>query len=221
MTIADREIEKALRERIAAAYPQDGIIGEEYGEKGGKSGRTWVLDPIDGTKSFTIGRPTFTTLIGVCDDGVPVAGAIDQPIVQDRWIGVAGKSYWNGTVIHSRACDAMADAVSGVGSPSQIGEQAYTALSSASRYMIYQGDAFLYGLLAMGNMDVVVEANMGVYDIMALVPVVQNAGGVITDWDGNALTIGSSSTVLAAGDKGRHAEMVEKLKNCPRPLLMK
>lgn len=212
VTIADRTIEERLRDTIEKAFPADGIIGEEFGEKTGTSGRIWVLDPIDGTKSFTIGRPTFTTLIALCEDGVPVAGVIDQPITGDRWVGIDGQpTRWNDMPIRVRACPDMAQAITGIGAPDQIGLPNYETLKNASRYMIYQGDAFLYGLLAMGQMDVVVEAMMGVYDIMALVPVVKNAGGIITDWNGQPHMIGGSDKVLAAGDEGLHAHVMQLL----------
>jgi inositol-phosphate phosphatase/L-galactose 1-phosphate phosphatase/histidinol-phosphatase len=207
VTVADREIELRLRAFIEVHFPKDGIIGEEFGETPSRSGRTWILDPIDGTKSFTIGRPTFTTLIALCEEGVPVLGVIDQPIIGDRWVGARGQvSTHNGKPISVRSCPSLKQAICGVGGPDQVGRANHDMLRDASRYMIYQGDAYLYGLMAQGHMDLVVEATMGVYDIMALVPIVEGAGGIITDWQGKPQIVGSSDKVLAAGSVAIHQE---------------
>lgn len=213
VTIADREIELALRKLVATHRPDDGIVGEEFGTQESKSGHTWVFDPIDGTKSFTIGRATFGTLIALCEGDAPVLGVIDQPILNERWIGAKGQpTLFNGQPVTTRACETLARAVTGTGSAAQIGAQLCGQLESLSGYMVYQGDCYFYGLLANGWMDACVEDHLKVYDYLALVPVVEGAGGVITDWQGDALTLKSGSTLVAAGDRALHAQILKLTK---------
>lgn len=219
VTIADRMIEQRLREMIEAQRPQDGILGEEFGHKPTGNGLTWVLDPIDGTKSFTVGRPTFGTLIGLCEDTKPVLGLIDQPVLHERWLGVTGgsacergcergaasKAFFNGKPIHTRPCAELKQAVFGTGSPSQISRDdhaRFDRLDRAARYTVYQGDCYFYGLLANGSLDLIIEDQLGLYDFIALVPIIEGAGGIITDWRGRPKTLDGDPSVIAAGDEG-------------------
>ncbi len=209
VTRADREIEAALRRLVAEHRPDDGIVGEEYGNQLSKNGYTWVFDPIDGTKSFTIGRPTFGTLIGLCKDDTPILGIIDQPILKERWLGVQGQpTTFNGTPVKTRPCATLKDAIIGTGSASQIGADACQRLEAAARYMVYHGDCYFYGLIANGWMDCAVEAKLGVYDYIALVPVIEGAGGKITDWQGQPLTLNSGETCAASGDPQVHQTLL-------------
>lgn len=210
VTQADREIELRLRELVAEHRPDDGVIGEEFGATPSKSGLTWVFDPIDGTKSFTIGRPTFGTLIGLCEGDSPILGVIDQPISKERWLGAKGRpTTFNGTQVQTRACETLKHAVTGTGSASQIGAARCEALDKASRFIVYQGDCYFYGLMANGAIDLLVEDHLGIYDFIALVPVIEGAGGKITDWQGDPLTLKSGASLAASGDPALHDKLLE------------
>lgn len=211
VTIADREAEAAMRELIAASYPEHGILGEEYGTERADAEFVWVLDPIDGTKSFITGRPLFGTLIALAHQGQPVLGMIDQSILRERWVGVAGiGSAWNGRPIRVRDCPRIDDAVLFATSPTMFRagpeNDGFARVQRRVRLPMYGGDCYAYGLLAMGFADLVVEASLQPYDFMALVPVIQGAGGVVSDWQGRPLQIGSAGQVVAAGDRRVHTE---------------
>ena len=215
VTVADREAEQVLREMIRAAYPDHGIEGEEFPGERLDCEFVWRLDPIDGTKSFVVGRPLFGTLIALTRAGRSVLGVIDQCILQERWVGVAGEeSTWNGQPIHVRACPALEQAVLSVTSPQMFSaaERAAVArLEGGVRFPIYGGDCYAYGLLAMGRIDLIVEADLDVHDFMALVPVIEGAGGLVTDWQGAALTPASDGRIVAAGDRRVHEHALKLL----------
>ena len=205
VTVADRAVEQALREVIEEERPDDGILGEEYGRKESKSGLTWVLDPIDGTKSFMIGRPTFGTLIALCEGDVPKLGIIDQPILKERWVGVEGaQTTLNGAPVKTRPCKTFMDARIGSTTPAMFDEvggygRAYEIFETGCK-MVWGGDCYMYGLIASGYMDVAFEQSLSSYDFAALVPVIKGAGGHISDWQGNDLTLDSVGKVIAVGD---------------------
>jgi inositol-phosphate phosphatase/L-galactose 1-phosphate phosphatase/histidinol-phosphatase len=210
VTIADREAELAMREVIRARYPEHGIEGEEFGAEREDAEFVWHLDPIDGTKSFIIGRPLFGTLIGLSHRGQPLLGLIDQCISGERWIGVmSGGTSWNGEAIRVRPCPNLGDAVLGTTSPLMFAagaeQGAFTRVQEAVRYPLFGGDCYTYGLLAMGFVDLVIETDLDAHDFMALVPVVEGAGGIMTDWRGRPLHAGSDGRVIAAGDRCLHA----------------
>jgi inositol-phosphate phosphatase/L-galactose 1-phosphate phosphatase/histidinol-phosphatase len=213
VTIADRNIEQKMREIIESSRPDDGIIGEEFGIKDSQSGYTWVLDPIDGTKSFTIGRPTFGNLIGLCFEEKPILGIINHPILNERWIGQSGqKTTYNGTPVSCRACPNLKQAIFGTGSATQISHDDPSRLSrieKATRYSVFQGDCHFYGLMANGFIDVIVEDRLGIYDFIALVPVIEGAGGIITDWKGTPKTLNGDPTILASGSLNIHQDMLK------------
>ncbi len=215
VTLADRNIELKIREILKERRPEDGILGEEFGAVQSRNGYTWVIDPIDGTKSFTIGRPTFGTLIGLCRDGVPVLGIIDQAVSKERWIGIEGEpTTFNGKPVRTRKCPDLKNAVFGTGSPSQISEndpERFDRFNAACRYTVYQGDCYFYGLMANGAVDVLVEEMLGTYDYIALAPVIEGAGGIITDWAGAKLTLSSGSNVIAVGDPQLHEKVLKLL----------
>ena len=194
VTAADREAESAMRAMIAQRYPSHGV-GEEFGGESGDAADVWVLDPIDGTRAFIAGKPIFGTLIALLRDGRPVLGVIDQPVLGERWIGVAGTtSRFCGARIGTRSCAGIDRAILNTTSPDLFDgadRAAFGRLSARARSTLYGGDCYAYGLLASGHIDLVVEAGLRTYDFCALVPVVEGAGGCITDWDGNALDSGS------------------------------
>ncbi len=218
VTEADRAAEAAMRRLIEAEFPRDGIIGEEYGTRNEGAGRQWVLDPIDGTTSFIAGRPIFGTLIALLQDGWPVLGIIDQPISGERWVGRIGQpTLFNGKPAATKPLKDLADAVLATTSPHLFAndEQADAFMSVAKqvaeRKIIYGGDCYNYGLVASGHVDVVIEAGLKLYDYAALVPVVEGAGGMMADWQGNPLDAGSDGTVIALGDPARLEDVLEAM----------
>jgi inositol-phosphate phosphatase / L-galactose 1-phosphate phosphatase / histidinol-phosphatase len=204
VTQADRAAEAAIRAILEAERPHDGIFGEEYGVTREGAPRTWVLDPIDGTRSFIAGRPIFGTLIALLEEGRPVLGIIDQPINGERWLGVTGRpTTLNGAAIRTRACATVAAAHMATTGPRHFTPEEWTKfdrLSLGARDTLWGGDCYNYGLVAAGHIDLVIEAGLKLYDLAALVPIVEGAGGRMCGWKGEALTADSDGRVIAAGD---------------------
>ncbi len=208
VTIADREAETAMRELLTKHVPAHGVFGEEHGAVRTDAEYVWVLDPIDGTKAFITGLPIFGTLIALLHRGRPVMGIIDQPIQKERWFGTDGeRSTFNGTPISVRACADLADAYMYSTAPGMFKGaelQRHEVLAEKVKLFRWGGDCYAYGLLALGHVDLVVESSLKLYDYAALVPVIKNAGGLITDWHGKELDMNSDGSVLAAGDPALH-----------------
>jgi histidinol phosphatase-like enzyme (inositol monophosphatase family) len=208
VTIADRDAERAMRRLLAEAVPDHGVFGEEHGAERTDAEYVWVLDPIDGTKAFITGLPIFGTLIALLHRGKPVLGVIDQPILEERWVGVGGlPSTINGKPIEVRACATLARAYMYSTAPLMFPgelEQRHTTLARQVKLFRWGGDCYAYGLLAAGHVDLVVENSLKLYDFAALVPVIEGAGGLITDWRGQKLDMNSDGSVLAAGDPAVH-----------------
>lgn len=207
VTIADRTAEQVIRAVISERYPAHGILGEEFPIRNPDASLRWVLDPIDGTRAFITGRPVFGTLIALLADGVPVLGLIDQPITGERWVGACGQPTRFrgpfGGMAGTRRCASLAAAELSVTSPEMFepGDKAQWArLKAATRRTSYGGDCYAYGLLALGQIDVILESTMKIWDWAALVPVIEGAGGRVTDWQGNRLGPQSDGHVLAVGD---------------------
>jgi inositol-phosphate phosphatase/L-galactose 1-phosphate phosphatase/histidinol-phosphatase len=216
VTIADREAEQAMRDLIRAEHPDHGIDGEEFPPERTDAEWVWHLDPIDGTKSFVTGRPLFGTLIGLARHGRPALGVIDQCILRERWVGAERVgSTWNGEPIRTRPCAALADAVMYTTSPEMFQsareQAAFARVREGVHFAVYGGDCYAYGLLALGFADLVIEANNQVHDFLPLVPVIEGAGGVVTDWRGGSLTTASDGRILAAGDPRLHERVLERL----------
>lgn len=215
VTMADREIEALLRDAIQEVFSGDDIFGEEHGAERLSASRVWVLDPIDGTKSFISGMPTFGTLIAVTEDGVPVLGMIDMPVLQERWIGAKGfQTTCDGKACFTRTGRALRDASLFATSPEMFqGDDKYRfdAASRLAGLRRFGGDCYAYGLLASGSIDAVVEAGLKPYDFLSLVPIIEGAGGIITDWEGSPLSLTSTGQVVAAGSAQLHAELLEAL----------
>ena len=204
VTIADRAAEKAMRRVIEVSFPLDGIIGEELGRTRADADYVWVLDPIDGTKSFISGVPLFGTLIALTYRGAPVLGVIDQPIARERWVGAVGrKTTFNGRAIKTRRCPRLGDATLYATSPEMFAKgnaAAFARLREKVKLARYGADCYAYGLLASGFIDLVVEADLKPYDYCALLPIIEGAGGRMSDWRGRALTLKSDGRVIASGD---------------------
>ena len=215
VTRADRSAELAMRAVLEQHHPGYGIIGEEFGAIRGEAQWRWVLDPIDGTRAFITGRPTFGTLIGLLDGDEPVLGIIDQPITGERWIGVAGErtrfrgAY--GGVIGGRSCAALSSAELSCTTPEMmVGplRPGWERLAGAVRRVSWGGDCYAYGLLALGQIDLVAEAQLKLWDWVPLLPVIEGAGGLLRSWSGERLVPGNDGTVLAVGDPGLLSQAV-------------
>lgn len=207
VTIADRSAEQAMRAVLSARFPDHGILGEEFGLERPAARYRWVLDPIDGTRAFITGRPVFGTLIALLEDGVPVVGVIDQPVTGERWIGAAGAATrFRGSFGGEpgcRRCTALVEAELSCTSPDMLDaveRPRWQRLAATVRRVSWGGDCYAYGLLALGQIDIIAESDMKVWDWAALVPVIQGAGGRITDWNGEPLRHNSCEQVLAVGD---------------------
>jgi len=214
VTEADKSAERVLRELILARHPDHGVIGEEYGETQADADWVWVLDPIDGTRAFVTGRPLYGTLIGLLHRGEPVLGVIDQPTTRERWIGVRGEATrfvsGLGGRVGCRPCPTLGQAELSCTSPDMFDAATaprFAAVKAAARRTTWGGDCIAYGLLALGLVDVVVDATMKPWDWAALVPVIEGAGGRCTDWAGRKLRLDSDGTVLAVGDPAVLAEV--------------
>jgi len=218
VTVADQEIEMIFRNMISDRFPEHGILGEEYGSFNLDAKYIWVLDPIDGTHCFTAGFPLFGALIALLEDGKPVLGIIDAPAMGKQWIGIRGQpSTLNGEPIKTRDSTNLDQSWITASSPFMFEEgperESYNRLQhSSSQRPVFSGGCIAYGLLASGRMDIVVEADLGVYDFMAVVPVIEGAGGLMTDWHGEALTLQSEGQVLAAGNQALHSQALGKLR---------
>lgn len=212
VTIADREIETALREAILSRFPDHGILGEEKGAHNMGAEYIWVIDPIDGTKSFIIGKPVFGILIALLHKDTHILGIIDQPISKERWVGAAGSpATLNGADINTRACADIKHAMLAATSPHMFNRnelKIFDRIRQQCRYAVYGSDCYAYGLLASGFIDIVMEANMKPHDYAALIPIIEGAGGIITDWRGRPLTLHSEGDILACGDKALHKALL-------------
>lgn len=220
VTIADREIERIIRAEIEKKFPTHGIIGEEFGIKEAKSDFVWILDPIDGTSSFIIGRALFGTLIALTHKGKAVLGIMNQPITNERWIGVEGQGSWlNGKKNKTRNCSEIANAVMCASSSFHFqdgDEEILKKISKLTKYqkiggIIYGGDCYSYASLASGFVDIVLDPGLKVYDYAALIPIIEMAGGVVTDWQGNDLELKSNVRLVASGNKELHGKIIAVL----------
>lgn len=223
VTEADRAAERALRAFLTERFPAHGIMGEEYGTERGDAEYLWVLDPIDGTRAFLTGRPLFGTLIGLLHRGEPVLGLIDQPVTRERWVGVAGQGAGKGTSFRSpmggtvapRACESLSVAELSCTSPDMFppgDAERFEKVRQAARRVTWGGDCYSYGLITLGLVDTVVETTLKPWDWAALVPIIEGAGGRMTDWRGNALTLESRGDVIAVGDPALLPEIVGLLR---------
>jgi len=218
VTIADRTAEEVMRALIEKSYPDHGIFGEEFGFVRTDAEYAWTLDPIDGTKSFVTGMPIFGTLISLMRNGRPFLGIINQPILNERWIGMTGhRSLFNGRPIATSGVTRLADAAQYSTDPDMFrrpkDRKKVDAVLAEVKSRRYGGDCYAYAMLANGFVDLVIECGLKIFDFMALVPVIEGAGGVMTDWNGDALTPESEGHVVAAASAACHAEAVAHLRD--------
>ncbi|MEP3276053.1 MAG: histidinol-phosphatase [Stappiaceae bacterium] len=216
VTIADKAAERAIRSLIEQHYPDHGIIGEEYGSVRADADYVWVLDPIDGTRAYISGLPIWGTLIGLLHKGKASVGMMSQPHTRERFFGDGTRSflrYGDKTrPLKTRACIALSEASMFTTSPALFNEQerpAYDHLEAQVRMPRYGTDCYGYAMVAAGQCDLVVESGLQIYDIAALIPIVHGAGGIITNWQGDAADQGGQ--ILACGDKNLHQTVLRGL----------
>ena len=215
VTIADQAVEQILRQQIASIFPDHNIVGEEQDNIDQSSRFTWVIDPIDGTRAFSCGNPMFGTLIAVLDEGVPVIGVIDLPMLDQTWLGVSGQSTrLNGNPIQTSPITDLAQARLTTTSGHALGDDypRFKQLSDQTMVTGYGGDCANYAHLAAGWCDLVAESNLNAYDIMAVIPVITGAGGIVTQWNGQAITLHDyDGTALASASPILHDKAQDAL----------
>lgn len=216
VTAADRDAEAEMRRLIAAAYPEHGIVGEEYGPERADARFVWVLDPIDGTRSFITGLPVWGTLIGLLEDGRPRLGMMAQPFTGERFAGDGRRAWYTGPggaqPLATRPAASLAEAALFTTSPylfSAVEGEAYRRIEKGVRLARYGCDCYAYCMVAAGQADIVVEAGLQPYDIVALIPIVEGAGGRLTAWDGGSAAAGGR--VCASGDPRLHEQVLAEL----------
>jgi len=221
VTEADRAAEVAMRRLITRDFPSHGIVGEEFGDHAPDAEYVWVLDPIDGTKSFISGMPTWGTLIGLTHKGAACYGMMHQPFTRETFVGDGASASWRGIGaqgerserrLHARRCAALSEAVLMTTHPSLLVEgtlEPFRRVEQDVRLSRYGGDCYSYCMLAAGHVDLVIESGLKPFDIVALIPIVEGAGGVITAWDGGPATKGGA--IIAAGDARLHEQALKKL----------
>lgn len=222
VTQADRAAEMAMRDILSEKRPADGILGEEFGHAAGTSGLTWVLDPIDGTRGFIAGTPTWGVLIALSDEAGPILGVVDQPYIGERFCGGLGRASWSGPrmgdmgasgALMVRKTTSLSEAVlfstfPEVGQPNE--RLAFERVKDKARLTRYGMDCYAYALLAAGQIDLVIEAGLNAYDVQAPIAVIKAAGGIVTDWDGSPAHNGGR--ILAASTLELHAAALALLK---------
>ncbi|HEX8601150.1 MAG TPA: histidinol-phosphatase [Pseudoduganella sp.] len=214
VTVADKAAERAMRELIRARYPEHGIVGEEEDDQQGSSPYHWVLDPVDGTRSFICGLPLWGTLVALNDGIRPVVGAMYQPFTQEFYAGSPDGAWLNGEPLRTRPCADLGSARLMTTGPEffRVPAQraAFDAIAADAQLVRYGADCYAYCLLAGGHIDAVVEAGLKPFDIQALIPIIEGAGGVVTSWNGGDAQHGG--TIVACGDRALHAQLLERLR---------
>jgi len=217
VTAADRAAEDAMRTLIRKNFPEHGILGEEYGSERTDAEYVWVLDPIDGTKSFITGMVAWGTLIGLMRFGEPVFGMMHQPFTRERFAGDGGGARYRGPAgdrdLHVRACLGLSDAIVSTTSPllmNKADRAAFGKVENAAKLSRYGGDCYAYCMLAAGLIDLVIETEIKPYDIVAVIPIIAGAGGIITTWENGPAQEGGR--IVVAGDARVHAAALEMLK---------
>ncbi len=214
VTIADKNTEKAIRELIRTRFPDHNILGEEEAEEQKDSKYTWIIDPIDGTKAYITGVPTWGTLVSLHNSEKPIYGLLDQPYLKERYIGTPSGTLMNGKPIKCRPCDNLFKATISTTDPLQlfdgpVEQDAFFRVASRTKLMRNGYDCYAYAMIAAGFIDVVIESGLQPYDISALIPIIEGAGGIVTNWQGGSADQGGQ--VLACGDRRLHEQIIELL----------
>lgn len=216
VTKADREAEDAIRALIGQEFPDHGIWGEEHGRSRTGARFEWVIDPIDGTKAFLCGAALFGTLIALCENGRPIFGVMDQPIQRERWVGVKGRgTFFNGKRVQTKPSVPLERAILCSTTPEMFREwkaPKHERLAAACAFTRWGVDCYAIGMMANGYVDLMADALLKPWDYLALVPIVEEAGGVVTDWDGAPLTVNSGETFLAGANPAVHAAALALIK---------
>jgi inositol-phosphate phosphatase/L-galactose 1-phosphate phosphatase/histidinol-phosphatase len=220
VTALDARIERRMREMLADGFPAHGVLGEEVGPSDLDAEHVWVLDPIDGTAAFIAGMPVYGTLIALMRDGEPILGLIDHPITGERWVGVKGRpTLYNGELCRTRACSKLGDAIMSASNPDffdQAERPALDAMRDATAWRIWGGACMSYGRIASGRIDIALDTRLKLWDFAPFRPIIEGAGGVITDWEGAPITQASGNRILVAGDPARHREALSLVENAMR-----
>ena len=221
VTEADRAAESIMRRMIEQAFPEHGIVGEEFGDKNAGADYVWVLDPIDGTKSFISGMPVWGTLVGLQHKGRPCYGMMHQPFTRERFSGDSKSARWRGLDrhgkpterrLHTRACPDLSGATLMTTHPALLAPgtlETFRSVEEKVRLSRYGGDCYAYCMVAAGHVDLVIESGLKPYDIVALVPIVEGAGGVVTNWQGGSPADGGA--IVASGDPRLHEQALALL----------
>jgi myo-inositol-1(or 4)-monophosphatase len=216
VTEADRAAETAMRALIHRTFPAHGIVGEEFGDERPDAPYVWVLDPIDGTKSFISGMPAWGTLIGLLKNGSPVYGMMHQPFIRERFTGDGGSARYRGPAgerrLSVRKCDALKDAILFTTSPllmSATERKSFQSVERTVQLSRYGGDCYAYCMVAAGYVDLVIECGLKAHDVIPLIPIIEGAGGIVTDWKGQPALHGGR--VIAAGDRRTHEQALKLL----------
>jgi histidinol-phosphatase len=216
VTEADRAAEAAMRRLIDDTYPSHGIVGEEFGSERPDAEYVWVLDPIDGTRAFIAGLPVWGTLIGLLHQGEPILGMMVQPFTGERYAGNGRRAWYDGPGgaldLKTRPCATLADATLFTTTPAlfnQAERRAYDRVESRVRFARYGCDCYAYCMVAAGHADTVIEAGLKPYDIVALIPIIEGAGGRVTDWRGDSAAAGGR--IAATGDRRLHDQVLARL----------
>ncbi|OXS29657.1 MAG: phosphatase [Desulfovibrio sp. MES5] len=217
VTETDERVEREIRSIISGAFPEHGMLGEEYGANAATAEYVWVIDPIDGTRQFIVGYPFYGTLIALCRNGIPVLGVVEMPVMAERWVGVKGRqSTVNGLPIQTRPHTDLATALVASSNTEFVFDSdraAYNHLIASTKWRVYGGACYGYMSLAAGKIDLCFDSGiMREVDYCALVPIIEGAGGVMSDWDGNPLTMHSGMQVLACGDHRLHEQVLREIK---------
>lgn len=216
VTAADRDAELAMRKLIKASFPDHGIVGEEFGPEREDADFVWVLDPIDGTRSFISGLPVWGTLIGLIKDGKPLLGMMAQPFTGERFAGDGSRAWYTGPggprPLSARPCPTLDRATLFTTSPALFNpadRADYDRIEAAARFARYGTDCYAYCMVAGGHADAVIESELKAYDIVALIPIIEGAGGRVSDWSGGSAAAGGR--IVATGDPRLHAAILDLL----------
>lgn len=213
VTIADQQTEEMIRGEIEQRFPEHGFYGEESGQSATDAEWVWVVDPIDGTTSFSTGKPTFGTLIALLHEGRPVLGLVDLPALDDRWLGVKGQpTLYNDKVVNTSSVNEIAKASIYTTTTKMFDDAQmlrYQAVEQQGKFSVFGADCLGYGLLASGFTEIVIEASLKPYDYMALVPVIEGAGGCISDWEGREIDLQTADHILACANVDLHQKALK------------